>query len=45
MRQLIHSGVLFPRYEPKGFKITVQGKPAVLTPPQEEMAVAWVRKL
>ncbi len=45
MRQLIHSGVLFPRYEPKGFKITVQGKPAVLTSQQEEMAVAWVRKL
>ena len=45
MRQLIHSGVLFPRYEPKGFKITAQGKPAVLTPQQEEMAVAWVRKL
>jgi len=45
MRQLIHSGILFPKYEPKGFKITVQGKPAVLTPQQEEMAVAWVRKL
>ena len=45
MRQLIHSGVLFPRYEPKGFKITIQDKPAVLTPQQEEMAVAWVRKL
>jgi len=36
---------LFPRYEPRGFKISVHGKPAVLTPQQEEMAVAWVRKL
>jgi hypothetical protein len=35
----------FPRYESKGFKITVQGKPMVLSPQQEEMAVAWVRKL
>ena len=45
MRQLIHSGILFPKYEPKGFKITAQGKPVVLSPQQEEMAVAWVRKL
>jgi DNA topoisomerase-1 len=45
MRQLIHGGILFPKYEPKGFKITVQGKPVVLTAQQEEMAVAWVRKL
>ena len=45
MKQLIHSGVLFPRYEPKGFNITIQGQPAVLSPQQEEMAVAWVRKL
>jgi DNA topoisomerase-1 len=45
MKQLIHSGVLFPRYEPRGFKSAVQGKPIVLTPQQEEMALAWVRKL
>jgi len=45
MRQLIHSGILFPKYEPRGFRITVQGKPVVLTPQQEEMVVAWVRKL
>ena len=45
MRKLVHNGILFPRYEPKGFKITVQGRPMVLSPQQEEMAVAWVRKL
>jgi DNA topoisomerase-1 len=45
MRQLIHSGILFPKYEPKGFTITTQGKQVVLSPQQEEMAVAWVRKL
>ncbi len=45
MKQLIHNGILFPKYEPRGFKITVQGKPIVLTPQQEEMAVAWVKKL
>jgi DNA topoisomerase-1 len=45
MKQLIHNGILFPRYEPKGFKISVQGKTIVLTPQQEEMAVAWARKL
>ena len=45
MRRLIHSGILFPRYEPKGFKISIQGEPVFLSPQQEEMAVAWVRKL
>ena len=45
MKQLIHKGILFPKYEPKKFRIAVRGKPIVLTPEQEEMAVAWVRKL
>ena len=45
MKQLVHSGILFPKYEPRGFKIVVDGKPIVLNPRQEEMAVAWVRKL
>jgi DNA topoisomerase-1 len=45
MRQLVHSGILFPKYEPRGFKIAVQGRPVLLNPQQEEMAVAWVRKL
>ncbi len=45
MKQLIHNGILFPKYEPRGFKVTVQGRPTVLTPQQEEMAIAWVKKL
>ena len=46
MRQLIHSGVLIPkRYEAKGLHITIKGDKKALTPHQEEMAVAWVKKL
>ncbi|HKZ94848.1 MAG TPA: DNA topoisomerase I [Candidatus Bathyarchaeia archaeon] len=46
MKQLIHSGVLIPkRYEPKGFHIKISGEQVALTPHQEEMAVAWVKKL
>jgi DNA topoisomerase-1 len=46
MKQLIHSGVLIPkRYEAKGFHITIKGDKKALTPHQEEMAVAWVKKL
>ena len=45
MKQLMHNGILSPKYEPRGFRIAIQGKPIVLTPLQEEMAVAWVRKL
>jgi DNA topoisomerase-1 len=42
---LIHNGVLVPQYEPKGFSILHKGKNIPLNPTQEEMAVAWVRKL
>jgi DNA topoisomerase-1 len=45
MKQLSHNGVLIPRYEPKGFHIVFKGKKIALNPEQEEMAVAWVRKL
>ena len=45
MKQLVHNGILFPKYEPRGFRIAVRGNPVALTPQQEEMAVAWVRKL
>jgi len=45
MKQLIHNGILFPRYEAKGFKVIVGGEQVALTPQQEEMAVAWVKKL
>ena len=45
MRQLIHNGVLIPQYEWKKLHIRVRGNDIELTPKQEEMAVAWVRKL
>jgi len=46
MKQLIHSGVLIPkRYEAKGLHIRIKGEKIALTPHQEEMAVAWVKKL
>lgn len=46
MQQFIHNGVLIPRkYEGRGFHILVKGRKIDLTPEQEEMAVAWVKKL
>lgn len=46
MKYLAHNGILFPKkYEPKGFSILVKGREVKLTPEQEEMAVAWVKKL
>jgi DNA topoisomerase-1 len=46
MRRLVHRGVLIPKaYEPKGFHINVKEQKVALTPKQEEMAVAWVKKL
>ncbi len=45
MKQLIHNGVLVPMYEAKGFSISIRGDRINLSPEQEEMAVAWVRKL
>ncbi|MCW3975830.1 MAG: DNA topoisomerase I [Candidatus Bathyarchaeota archaeon] len=45
MKQLSHNGVLLPKYEFKGFKNRFRGKIVRLTPEQEEMAVAWSRKI
>lgn len=45
MKQLVHNGVLVPKYEAKGFSIKFRGNTINLTPEQEEMAVAWVKKL
>jgi DNA topoisomerase-1 len=45
MKELLHNGILVPKYEAKGFSITVKGERAILTPEQEEMVVAWVKKL
>jgi len=46
MKYFSHSGVLIPKpYDPKGFYIEIKGEKIPLTPHQEEMAVAWVKKL
>jgi DNA topoisomerase-1 len=45
LKQLLHNGLLIPKYEALGFEISVNGERRRLTPAQEEMAVAWVKKL
>ncbi len=46
MKRLHHNGVLVPpRHEGKGLTIKVRQKKIKLTPEQEEMALAWARKL
>jgi len=46
MKKLIHRGVLIPKKpEWKNLHIIVRGKRIDLTPEQEEMAIAWVKKL
>ena len=45
MKQLIHNGIVVPRYEWKKLSIRIKGVEVQLNPQQEEMAVAWVRKL
>jgi DNA topoisomerase-1 len=46
MKKLVHKGVLIPKKPDwKKLHITVRNKRIDLTPEQEEMAVAWVKKL
>jgi DNA topoisomerase-1 len=46
METLYHNGVLVsPRYEGKGLTIKVKGKEIKLTVEQEEMAMAWAKKV
>ena len=46
MKQLKHTGVLIPPKPVwKKLHVTVQGRRIELTPEQEEMAIAWVKKL
>ena len=45
MKQLIHNGVIIPKYEPRGFHLGLHGTTIALAPEQEEMAVAWAKKL
>jgi DNA topoisomerase I len=44
MKSLRHNGIFVPAYEPKGFKITIQGQAIPLSPKSEQMAIAWIRK-
>ncbi|MCZ2855763.1 MAG: DNA topoisomerase I [Candidatus Bathyarchaeota archaeon] len=46
MKQLHHNGVLVPpRYKGKSLTIKVKEKKIKLTPEQEEMALAWTKKI
>ena len=46
MKTLCHYGVLVPRkYESKALSMIINGKKFFLNNEQEEMAVAWVKKL
>ncbi|KON34269.1 hypothetical protein AC477_00665, partial [miscellaneous Crenarchaeota group-1 archaeon SG8-32-1] len=46
MESLHHNGVLIPaRYEGKGLAVKINGKETKLTTDQEEMAVAWAKKV
>ncbi|MCJ7634664.1 DNA topoisomerase I [Candidatus Bathyarchaeota archaeon] len=45
MKQLIHNGVIVPKYEPHGFRIGFKGKILNMDSIQEEMALAWAKKL
>jgi DNA topoisomerase-1 len=46
METLHHNGVLVPpRYEGKGLTVKVEGREVRLTAEQEEMAVAWAKKV
>ncbi|HXQ93427.1 MAG TPA: DNA topoisomerase I [Nitrososphaerales archaeon] len=45
---LSHSGVSFPeryRSDPRTNRLTIQGESLIITPTQEEMAVAWSKKI
>ncbi|MFH1821260.1 MAG: DNA topoisomerase I, partial [Methanobacteriota archaeon] len=45
IEKLNHNGVIIPVYEPRRFTIRYKDKVIKSTPEQEEMAVAWVKKL
>jgi len=46
MNSMHHNGVLVPpRYVGKGLTVKVRGETVKLTPAQEEMAVAWAKKI
>jgi DNA topoisomerase-1 len=45
LEELVHNGVIVPDPPPHlGLTLTIQGLPVVMTPKQEEMAMAWAKK-
>jgi len=45
INSLTHKGIMLSKITYNKLSISIQGKPLILTPLQEEMAIAWVRKL
>ena len=45
MNRLEHNGIMVPEIPYLGLTIGIDGKAHKLNPKQEEMAIAWVRKL
>ena len=45
INSLTHKGIMLSKITYNNLSISIQGKPLILTPLQEEMAIAWVRKL
>ncbi|MHA1366113.1 MAG: DNA topoisomerase I, partial [Candidatus Heimdallarchaeota archaeon] len=45
INSLTHKGIMLSEIPYQKLSIEIQGKPLVLSPLQEEMAIAWVRKL
>jgi hypothetical protein len=44
--QFVHNGVIVPpKPAPRGLALTIRGESRALTPHQEEMAIAWARKI
>lgn len=46
MESMHHNGVMVPpKYEGRGLNVKIKGEEVKLTPEQEEMAVAWAKKI
>ena len=45
INSLTHKGIMLSEIPYHKLSIEINGKPTVLTPLQEQMAIAWVRKL
>jgi DNA topoisomerase-1 len=44
MKSLAHNGIYVPPYDYKGFSIKIQEHTVKLTPKNEQMAIAWIKK-